>query len=175
MWLFLTITTESTSDPALVPSIQSNWWLAKSQLKRTMERLMLERCWTPDPHCVICVRTSCVITEVQSEFQNKWRSWSIAQFLISSVHLPVRKFNISAFIVTQVTCDLPTHPVTTKQSWKHLENLKLVDPEYDKPGRINVLLGVEVFLELIARAGSMVLTTHPQPLIVSLDGYWLET
>ena len=58
---------------------------------------------------------------------------SVTHFLVSSIHSPVRKLNVSAFIVPQVTCDLPAHPVTTKKSWKHLESLKLADPEYNKP------------------------------------------
>ena len=57
---------------------------------------------------------------------------SVTHFLVSSIHSPVRKLNVSAFIVPQVTCDLPEHPVTTKMSWKHLESLKLADPEYNQ-------------------------------------------
>ena len=58
----------------------------------------------------------------------------------------MRKLNVSAFIVM---CDLPAYPVTTTQNWKHLENLKLADPEFNKPGRIDVLFRVEVLLEVM--------------------------
>lgn len=56
---------------------------------------------------------------------------SVTRFLILSTHSPARRPNVSAFIVLQVTCDIPAHPITTKRNWKHLENLKLADPEYD--------------------------------------------
>jgi hypothetical protein len=52
-------------------------------------------------------------------------------------------------VIPQVTCDLPAHPVTTKHNWKRL---KLADPEYNKPGRIDILLGVEVFLKVLRQA-----------------------
>ena len=38
------------------------------------------------------------------------------------------------------------------QNWKHLEGLTLADPEYNKPGAIDVLLGVETFFEVIRHA-----------------------
>ena len=72
---------------------------------------------------------------------------SVTRFTVSATHSPKRKFIVNAFIVPQVTCELPAHPVSAKRNWKHLEGLRLADPEYNKPGRIDVLLGVEVFLE----------------------------
>ena len=48
-------------------------------------------------------------------------------------------------------CELPAHPVSAKRDWKHLEGLRLADPEYNKSGRIDVLLGVEVFLEVMCQ------------------------
>lgn len=49
----------------------------------------------------------------------------------------------------KITGDLPMHPVTPDQNWKHLEGLQLADPDYHKPGTIDLLLGVCIFLEVI--------------------------
>jgi hypothetical protein len=39
--------------------------------------------------------------------------------------------------------------VSFNHDWKHLEGLSLADPEYNKPGKIDILLGVEIFVEVI--------------------------
>ena len=44
-----------------------------------------------------------------------------------------------------VTTDLPTQPVAYDQRWKHLTGLRLADPDFGKPGRIDILLGADVF------------------------------
>ena len=54
------------------------------------------------------------------------------------------KIALSAVVVPKVTCDLPLSPVPFDPSWQHLSGLPLADPGYGKPGRIDLLLGVEV-------------------------------
>ena len=46
----------------------------------------------------------------------------------------------------RVTCDLPLHPVSFNQSWNNLEDLPLADPDFGRRGRIDLLLGVDVFV-----------------------------
>ena len=74
---------------------------------------------------------------------------SIARFTILSTVSPSKKFNVNAIIVPQVTCDLPVLPITPNQDWKHLENIQLADPDYAKPGKVDILLGVETFVKAI--------------------------
>lgn len=52
-----------------------------------------------------------------------------------------------------------------------MENLKLADPEYDKPGRIDVLLGVEVFLEVICQGRLYGL--YNSPTTISTEFGWV--
>ena len=70
---------------------------------------------------------------------------------MSSIHPPGRSYHVSAFIVPQVTDDLPVNPVPVPPDpgWSHLKGLSLADPEYAHPGRIDILLGVGVFVEVI--------------------------
>ena len=60
-----------------------------------------------------------------------------------------RSFAVSAVIVPHVTCDLPLHPVTLILAWDHLAHLQLADPGFGVPGKIDLLLGVEVFVEVM--------------------------
>ena len=52
-------------------------------------------------------------------------------------------------IVPRVTCDFPMQPVTPKLTWNHIDNLSLADPDFGRPGKIDLLLGVDVFTEAL--------------------------
>ena len=69
---------------------------------------------------------------------------SLTNFTLSSPQTNA-KFNVSAIIVPRVTCDLPIQPVTPKSTWDHLDNLSLADPDFGRPGKIDLLLGVDIF------------------------------
>ena len=76
-------------------------------------------------------------------------SQSIAKFKISSTYSHARKLDVSAMVVSRVTCDLPLHPIPSSVGWDHLSGIKLADPTYGTPGRIDMLLGVEIFVEVL--------------------------
>ena len=71
---------------------------------------------------------------------------SITQFTVAPVTSPHDRSSVSAIVVPRVTCDLPVSPVTFKSSWKHLTDIPLADPEFGCPGRIDLLLGVDIFV-----------------------------
>ena len=48
----------------------------------------------------------------------------------------------------RVTCDLPVSPVNTS-GWEHLSDLPLADTSFDQPGRIDILLGVVIFVNIL--------------------------
>lgn len=70
-------------------------------------------------------------------------------FEISPVSLSTKRLNITAAIIPQVTCELPPHPIPFKSEWHHLTNLQLADPDFGCPGRIDLLLGVDVFVDML--------------------------
>ena len=76
-------------------------------------------------------------------------SQSIASFLIAPVHSPLKKINLSAIVVPRVTCELPVVPIAHEPTWDHLSNLRLADPNFGKPGRVDLLLGVDVFASVL--------------------------
>ena len=74
---------------------------------------------------------------------------SIANFKIAPTSSVERSMDVTAIVVPKVTCDLPTHPVPFNSKWDHLIDLTLADPEFGTPGRIDVLLGVDIFVEAL--------------------------
>ena len=57
--------------------------------------------------------------------------------------------DVTALVVPRVTSDLPTTSIPFDRKWKHLHNLRLADPDFNLPARIDVLLGIEVFTEVL--------------------------
>ena len=56
---------------------------------------------------------------------------------------------MTAVLVPRITCDLPLNPIPLNIRWKHLEDITLSDPHFGRPGRIDLLLGVDVFVEVL--------------------------
>ena len=77
------------------------------------------------------------------------RSHSVADFVVCPRDDPSRQFRVSAIVVPKVTCDLPVHPVPLDSGWSHLEGLHLADPHFGSPGAIDLLLGVDLFVETL--------------------------
>lgn len=61
------------------------------------------------------------------------------------------KLKIDAYVLTtKVTSELPSKAINkVSVAWTHLENLELADPSYYQPGRIDMLLGVEVYAQIL--------------------------
>ena len=60
---------------------------------------------------------------------------SVATFNVSPVHTTAKSLSVSAVAVPRVTCDLPIH---FDSQWTHLKDLKLADPDFGRPGRIDM-------------------------------------
>ena len=74
---------------------------------------------------------------------------SVTSFSISSVNLPSDKIDVTALIVQQVTSDLPHHPVSFSLAWNHLSDVDLADPHFGQPGKVDILLGVDIFVQVL--------------------------
>ena len=74
---------------------------------------------------------------------------SIATFTISPTFSTQEKIQISAIIVPRVTCDLPVQPVHFNSQWSHLSGLHLADPDFGQPNKIDILLGVDIYADVI--------------------------
>ena len=74
---------------------------------------------------------------------------SIASFKISPITPKERTIDVTALIVPRVIRDLPIFPIPFDTKWTHLSNLHLADPEFGSPGRIEILLGVDIFTDVL--------------------------
>ena len=69
---------------------------------------------------------------------------SISSFQISPVGPNKRKIGVTAVIIPKVTCYLPLAPVPFQLHWKHISDLPLTYPGFGQPGRIDLLLRVDM-------------------------------
>ncbi|CAG7815590.1 unnamed protein product, partial [Allacma fusca] len=69
---------------------------------------------------------------------------------IRSLVYPDKALMIEPYVLTQITADLPTHPIEVQQ-WDHTAKLPLADPNFNTPGPIDLLLGSSI-IDRIMRA-----------------------
>ena len=74
---------------------------------------------------------------------------SITAVDVSSIYSPGNSLTVTTIIIAQVTCNFPIHHVNSKSSWTHLSDLSLADLEFGIPGKIDLLLGVDVSADII--------------------------
>lgn len=75
----------------------------------------------------------------------------IKQVVQITIESKCEAFNVGvkAYIMSkQLTTNIPSHTINVSD-WPHLEGLRLADPSYFKPGSIDVLLGVDVYAQII--------------------------
>ena len=56
---------------------------------------------------------------------------------------------VEAIVLSNITSELPSSPVQFRPKWKHLKGLTLADPNFGVPGRIDLLLGADVFSQTV--------------------------
>ena len=74
---------------------------------------------------------------------------SVSTLEISSLYSPKTKHTLTAIIVPRVTCDLPLRPVHNSSNWSHISNLPLADPDFGTPGKIDLLLGADIYADVL--------------------------
>ena len=74
---------------------------------------------------------------------------SVTNFQVSSIHSNGRRLNLTAVVLPKVTCNLPVIPVSFDPAWTHLSGLPLADPTFGEPRHVDLLLGVEVFVDIL--------------------------
>ena len=60
---------------------------------------------------------------------------------------------MEALVVDSITGDLPSGPLPEIRDSPHLKGLKLADPSFDRPGRVDVLFGVD-FIPMLLRGST---------------------
>ena len=74
---------------------------------------------------------------------------SVASLRITPLYGSNMEMDLTAIVLPKVTCDLPVSPVSFDSSWSHVSDLTLADPAFGLPGRIDLLLGVDIFVSVL--------------------------
>ncbi|XP_050665160.1 uncharacterized protein LOC126965567 [Leptidea sinapis] len=72
----------------------------------------------------------------------------MVSFQIESRRDPSKSIQISAYVLKSLISRLPTNKISSPD-WLDIENLSLADPGFKSPGRIDILLGAEVYGEVL--------------------------
>ncbi|KAF9796877.1 hypothetical protein SFRURICE_015859 [Spodoptera frugiperda] len=67
---------------------------------------------------------------------------------LESRHNPASYVNVNAYVLHSLTSMLPSTNVSTS-NWTAIDDLPLADPTYATPGNIDILLGAEVYSEIL--------------------------
>ena len=70
----------------------------------------------------------------------------------------------------RVTCNLPVSPVNTSSS-DHLSDLPLADPCFSQPERIDILLGVDIFVNILLQGRQV--GPHGSPSALNTEFGWV--
>lgn len=60
-----------------------------------------------------------------------------------------KAIDLEAVVLPQISSEIPAHPVPFKGAWKHLKGLPLADPEFGTPSQVDLLLGNDVFFQVL--------------------------
>ena len=71
---------------------------------------------------------------------------SVTSFQVSHIQSPNERIIDTAVVVSKVMCDIPRYHIPFDS---YLSDLELADPEFETPGQINTLLGVNMFFEVL--------------------------
>ncbi|CAH2083814.1 unnamed protein product [Euphydryas editha] len=72
----------------------------------------------------------------------------MVSLFVKSRHNPESRVCVNAYVLRSLTTLLPTTKLHTPE-WSDIETLELADPGYTTPGRIDILLGAEVYSNVL--------------------------
>ena len=81
---------------------------------------------------------------------------------------------MTAIVVPCVMCDLPLRLIPFDLKWRHLEGILLADPDFGLPGRTEILLVVDIFVEVLHQGRRTGTPGSPSTFETDLVGSSLE-
>jgi len=70
-----------------------------------------------------------------------------AEFTVTS-HVNNNQYQITGLVVPRITVDLPVSKIDTS-NWHQLQGIQLADPTIHLPGKIDLLIGAELFYDIV--------------------------
>ncbi|CAG9130227.1 unnamed protein product [Plutella xylostella] len=94
------------------------------------------------------VPNKCVVSGVGSDKKPSCASNYVVEIKIQSLHDPDCVVNVKAHVLRKLTSFIPDRQVKL-QWWSELSQVKLADPSFATPSKIDLLLGAEVYGQII--------------------------
>ena len=73
----------------------------------------------------------------------------LVNLTVSSMQQSQRQLQLSAAVVNRVTCDLPLQGASAVRELPHIRQLTLADPTFNKPGRVDLLIGCDAWADMM--------------------------
>ena len=73
----------------------------------------------------------------------------VTKFLAECKDTSNQTVSITALLVDNIIQELPARPIPEAENWEVTRNLNLADPRFHRPGRIDVLLGMDVWSNIL--------------------------
>ncbi|XP_060854866.1 uncharacterized protein LOC132932493 [Metopolophium dirhodum] len=84
-----------------------------------------------------------------------------AEFTVSS-RVNNKEYQITALVAPRITIDLPVGKIDTS-NWHQLQDVQLADPTFHLPGKIDILIGAELFYDIVQDGKQFVTEGAPIP------------
>ena len=81
--------------------------------------------------------------------------------------------SLTAAVVPKVTCDLSLQGATGVKSYSHLKDLSLADPNFDQPGKIDLLIGCNTLQDIFK--ADIKKSSSEQPMAMRTIFCWVAT
>ncbi|XP_028156415.1 uncharacterized protein LOC114349998 isoform X2 [Ostrinia furnacalis] len=95
------------------------------------------------------VASRSVITGVGSDCNSSVNSKHVVNIKLQSIYDPNFTITVKAHVLTKLTTFLPERRVDLKL-WSHMPEMKLADPKFNVPNKIDLLLGAEVYCQILS-------------------------
>lgn len=94
----------------------------------------------------------------------------VAQVEVQSVLTPLfsskPNYEISAMVTSRIVSSSPSAPIS-ENIYNHFSSLALADPGFHKPGRVDLLLGADLYAEILSNPPALI-KGHPSAILTSL-------
>ncbi|KAL0839852.1 hypothetical protein ABMA28_016477 [Loxostege sticticalis] len=90
-----------------------------------------------------------VISGVGNDCKTSVNSKHVVHIKLQSIHDPTFNIKVKAHVLTKLTAFLPERQVDI-QLWSNMPKLRLADPNFNVPNKIDLLLGAEVYCQILS-------------------------
>ncbi|XP_045495987.1 uncharacterized protein LOC123694566 [Colias croceus] len=119
----------------------------------------------------LCLKRTPINGLITGVGDGKLRSKHIVSFELESLHNHEFSVSVNAFVLPSLSSFLPSSKVSIFD-WPELSSLPLADPKYGSPGKIDIILGVDIFSQIML-SGFLKHPIHDGPIAQNTHLGWI--